>query len=186
MRVIAGRLRSRQLRSVPGRDTRPTTDRARAGLFDWLGSRVSGQVLDLYAGTGALGIEALSRDCHRAVFVERGRRALGVLRGNLTDLGLDEVSEVIPRDVRRALAQLAAQPARFQLILADPPYEDDWNRGPGASIEIAALLAPGGVLIVERAERSPRSEAAGLVYRASRTYGEAAFDWFERAGEDEP
>ena len=77
MRVVAGELRGRRMHSVPGRDTRPTSDRARAGLFDWLGGRADdARVLDLFAGTGALGIEALSRGAREAVFVERGRGAL--------------------------------------------------------------------------------------------------------------
>src|SRR5499427_9858939 len=96
MRVVSGELRGRRLLAAPGRETRPTSDRAKAGLFDWIGPRVAGaRVLDLFAGTGALGIEALSRGAREAVFVERSRGALRALRRNLDELALGERARVL-------------------------------------------------------------------------------------------
>lgn len=179
MRVVAGRLRSRRLRTVSGPETRPTTDRARAGLFDWLGARVGGSVLDLYAGTGALGIEALSRGCESAVFVERSKRSLAVLRENLRTLELVPQTSVMPFDAKRAVAVLLESCRQFDLVLSDPPYTDPRSSALLESPGIARLLADDGVWVMQRDARSPRSEPPGLLYRDSRAYGETTFDWFE-------
>jgi 16S rRNA (guanine966-N2)-methyltransferase len=181
MRVVAGRLRGRRLLVDAGRDTRPTSERARAGLFDWLGSRVlEARVLDLFAGCGALGIEALSRGATRAVFVERARAALGALRRNLEALELGDAAVVVARDVQRFLADPGAQHGPFELILADPPYGGDWPQRLAGSERVTALLAPGGTLVAERSVRDPEpAPAPGLRLRGTKTYGETAFDWFE-------
>jgi 16S rRNA (guanine966-N2)-methyltransferase len=181
MRVVAGRLRGRRLLVDAGRDTRPTSERARAGLFDWLGSRVlEARVLDLFAGCGALGIEALSRGATSAVFVERARGALGALRRNLEALELEELAVVVASDVQRFLAGAGARHGPFELILADPPYGADWPARLAGSPRTAALLVPGGALVAERSARDPQPEPAPeLRLRATKTYGETAFDWFE-------
>ncbi|MCP4005207.1 MAG: 16S rRNA (guanine(966)-N(2))-methyltransferase RsmD [bacterium] len=179
MRVVAGRLRSRRLQTVSGSETRPTTDRARAGLFDWLGNAVTGSVLDLYAGSGSLGIEALSRNCHEAVFVERNRRSVAVLRENLRALDLQSESQIMAQDVKRAVPLLIESSRAFDLVLSDPPYTDPAAAALQKNPENARLLAPGGAWIIQRDARSPRSQPPGLLYRASRAYGETTFDWFE-------
>jgi 16S rRNA (guanine966-N2)-methyltransferase len=121
LRVIAGRFRGRKLEAPRGQTTRPTADRVRQALFDVLGPLDGARVLDLYAGTGALGIEALSRGAARAVFVESDRAALASIRRNLEALGLDEAATVLPVAVERA-----AKPLRdlgpFDLVLCDPPW----------------------------------------------------------------
>ncbi len=187
MRVIAGRLRGRVLRSVPGSRTRPTTDRARAGLFDGLGPRVRGaRALDLFAGTGALGIEALSRGASYCIFVERDRRACGVLHENLVQLELGSVSETLRIDVEAAVRELASAGERFDLIFADPPYG-----GPALPklLEpdgLPRLLEPDGLLVVERDQReSAPADPAPLVVAGSRTYGETRFDRYTREAEVE-
>jgi len=183
MRVVAGELRSRRLHTVPGRETRPTSDRARAGLFDWLGPNVGGvRVLDLFAGTGALGIEALSRGASEAIFVERARGAVRVLRRNLEELGLEARARVVEADLTRGLRPLAAKLGAFGLILADPPYEGSALERLLGDEALASLLEPDGFLVVERsvrAEASPSSTELRL--RGTKRYGETAFDWWERA-----
>ncbi len=184
MRVVAGQLRGRRLISAAGK-TRPTMARARAGLFDWLGTVVMGaRVLDLYAGSGALGIEALSRGALEAVFVERARPALKALGRNLDELGLRDQAAVVAVDVGRALASLARDGRRFDLVLADPPYGGDWLERPATAANLVNLLPAEGVFIAERSRReAPGKSAPGLVLRETRSYGETAFDWYEKSGD---
>lgn len=186
MRVVAGELRGRRLSSVPGRETRPTSDRARAGVFDWLGDRVSGaRVLDLFAGTGALGIEALSRGAREAVFAERSRPALRVLRANLAQLGLEGRSRVVERDLSRGAGPLAADGGVFELVFADPPYQGDWLERLVSCETLGRILGPGAVVIAERSARSAPArppEGGALELRGTKRYGETAFDWYETTG----
>ncbi len=182
MRVVAGELRSRRLHAVAGRETRPTSDRARAGLFDWLGPHcVDGaRVLDLFAGTGALGIEALSRGASEAVFVERARPALRALRRNLDELGLDERARVVEADLERGLAPLGPKLGRFDLVLADPPWQSKAREALYRDGALARALEPEGVLVIERSARDEAPAAApGLRLCGSKRYGETAFDWWE-------
>jgi len=119
MRVIGGEFRSRRLKSIPGRETRPTPDRLRETLFDILAPRIEGAVfLDAYAGTGAVGIEALSRGAVRCVFLEISRRAVDLIRENLHALGIEARAGVVTGKV---LASLARQQA--DIVFLDPPYE---------------------------------------------------------------
>ncbi len=185
MRVVAGELRGRRLSAAPGRETRPTSERARAGLFDWLGPRVGGaRVLDLFAGTGALGIEALSRGASDAVFVERSRGALRVLRKNLADLELETRARVVERDLARGLGSHVLERGRFDVVFADPPYEGEWLARLLACETLATVLNDDAVVITERSQRSAASQG-GPVLRlyGSKRYGETAFDWYERAAE---
>jgi 16S rRNA (guanine966-N2)-methyltransferase len=180
MRVVAGEYRGRRLETLRGTATRPTSERARAGLFDWLGpSVIEASVLDLFAGSGALGIEALSRGARCATFVERSRAAMLVLRRNIEALGLEDQSVLIARDVSRCLAQPPEE--RFDLVLADPPYTGEWADRLASDPRVLNFLAPGGTLIVERAARSePIQPAPGLHRTGEKTYGETAFDRYER------
>jgi len=184
MRVVSGELRGRRLLAAPGRETRPTSDRARAGLFDWLGPRVAGaRVLDLFAGTGALGIEALSRGAREAVFVERSRGALRALRRNLDALALGARARVVERDLARGLGPLAAADERFDLVLADPPYEGGWVERLISCAGLPGLLEPDAVVITERSARAASAPDGALRLRATKRYGETAFDWYERPSE---
>jgi len=167
MRVIGGELRGRRLRTPRGDATRPTSSRAREALFGWLGERtVDADVLDLFAGSGALGIEALSRGARSAVFVERAHAALGSLRQNLDELGLRARARVIAAPVQRALAALRREGARFALVLADPPYRSTDLPDLAQRGQLAELLREDGVLIVERAvERAAGREVGREVGR---------------------
>jgi len=119
MRVIGGEFRSRPLKSVPGLDVRPTPDRLRESLFNILAPRIAGVVFaDLYAGTGAVGIEALSRGASRAIFAENGRAAIGVLRENLKSLGLEGRAELRQGKATALIGRITAD-----IVFLDPPYD---------------------------------------------------------------
>ena len=184
MRVVAGELRGRRLCSAPGRETRPTSERARAGLFDWLGPRVAGaRVLDLFAGTGALGIEALSRGASDAVFVERSRGALRALRENLADAGARARARASSSatSARGLGARVLAGASASTSCLPIRPTRADW---------LARLLACNGLaeLLESRCDRdrralalrSPAGARGAAALRGSKRYGETAFDWYER------
>ncbi len=125
MRVIGGEFRSRLLKSLPGLNVRPTPDRLREALFNVLAPRIAGAVFaDLYAGTGAVGIEALSRGAARAIFVEQNRAALGVLRQNLKSLGLEARVEV-----RHSRTSSVLDAIEADIVFLDPPYEQEREYG---------------------------------------------------------
>ncbi len=134
MRVIGGEFRSRVLKSVPGLDTRPTPDRLREALFNVLAPRLEGRVFaDLYAGTGAVGIEALSRGASRAIFVEQGRQAVRVIHENLASLGLAPRAQVRQGRVRSILPQVLAQ-IEAGIVFLDPPYASEAEYEPVLSL----------------------------------------------------
>ncbi|HTR88897.1 MAG TPA: 16S rRNA (guanine(966)-N(2))-methyltransferase RsmD [Solirubrobacteraceae bacterium] len=156
MRVIAGRFGGRRLRAPAGGGTRPTAERVREAVFSMLGDVEGARVLDLFAGSGALGIEALSRGAARAVFVERDRRAREALEGNLAALGLREPrASVRGEDATRALRRARELEETYDLVLIDPPYRQAREWGAGSSAELPALLAPGGRLVSESDRRAP-------------------------------
>jgi 16S rRNA (guanine966-N2)-methyltransferase len=170
VRVIAGRLGGRRLTAPRGLDTRPTSDRVREALFSALGDVRGARTLDLYAGTGALGVEALSRGAAHATFVESARPALAALRANLTTLAIEGSTRVVALPVARAIAALTGP---FDLIFADPPYAA-LAEVPVALAALRAAIAPGARLVVEHASRDPAPEIAGFTPRPSRTYGDTA------------
>jgi 16S rRNA (guanine966-N2)-methyltransferase len=176
-RVIAGRHGGRSLQAPRGVGTRPTSDRVREALFSALAARgaISGaQVLDLYAGSGALGIEALSRGAASATLVEADRRAAGVVRGNLTALG-ERDGTVIAQAVRTFLAGSA--PRAMDLVFLDPPYDlsDDDLAGDLATLVDRGWLGEGALVVVERSSRSPEPTwPEGLHLVSEKRYGETA------------
>lgn len=173
MRVIAGQFRGRPLIAPEGRSTRPTADRTRETLFSMLTSRIGSMgelwVADLYAGSGALGIEALSRGAAKAVFIESDRGAISVIRANLDALGLAHMAEV--RQVSAAaLPPLSSRP--FDLILADPPYQPGSGTAAIAAVEQAGWLAPGGWMAVET-DAKEQSDPGSFTLEAERKVGRA-------------
>lgn len=177
-RIIAGQAGGLQLSSVPGDGTRPTTDRTREALFSWLAARGwldDTTVVDLFAGSGALGCEAASRGAARVVLVERDRRAVGACRKNASAvnrrLGRDVVQVAAGAVDQVLTGHVGAGP--WDLVLADPPYPLD---GPAlaATLErIAAVMAPEGLLVLERSARSAEPAwPAGIELLEARTYGE--------------
>ncbi len=153
MRVVAGRLGGRRLAAPSGRDTRPTSDRVREALFAILGDLDGLRVLDLFAGSGALGIEALSRGAASAVFVERAPRAAEVVAGNLAALGLE--ASVVRADARRALRDASERADAYDLVFLDPPYRDAAAWGRELSAALPAVLAPGARVVGESDRRAP-------------------------------
>lgn len=167
MRVIAGEYRSRVLEAPAGMDTRPTSDRLRETLFNVLTPRIAGAVfLDLYAGSGAVGIEALSRGAAQAEFVERADGALKALRGNLAKLGLQAV--VHQAGVAPFLRRAVSGAKRFDVVFLDPPYEarDEYETTLGVLGGAArGLLAEGAVVIAEHRRKQKLEERLGALKR---------------------
>jgi 16S rRNA (guanine966-N2)-methyltransferase len=171
MRVIAGSLGGRRLRAPRGRATRPTSDRVREALFSMLGELDGARALDLFAGTGALGIEALSRGAERAMFVERDMGALAVLAGNLTDLGLSPPRAEIHRgDALRALRDAGERHETYDLVFIDPPYGDAGVLGGELQAALPPLLAPEARVVVESDRRAPLR--LSLKIELQRRYGD--------------
>ena len=141
-------------------------------------------MLDLFAGTGTIGIEALSRGAAHVTFVERSAVATAVLRRNLKDLELLGPVRVLTLDARAGLSRLGRQGIRFDLMFADPPYASDWTRRLANDRRVVDVLAPNGILVVERARAAGAFSAGELLkLKGSRTYGGTSFDWYEPAGE---
>src|SRR4051794_28547440 len=166
VRVIAGTHRGRRLVVPEGKGVRPTKDMAREAMFSALDARgliVGATVLDLYAGTGALAIEALSRGAERAVLVERDRGALAAMRANIEALGLRASARVAGQDVPRFLGGIVAPEAPFDLVFADPPYDDDDESITEllTRLDRPEWLAPAAVVAVERPVRHPVATPPG-------------------------
>ncbi len=176
MRVIAGTRKGYRLAAPRGRDTRPTSDRVRESVFNLVGLLEGATVLDLYAGSGAMGIEALSRGAARAVFVERDPDALRVIARNLDRLRLAG-ARVLRGDAVTALAQEAAAGRKYDLVLVDPPYEMYLDLQPQLARYLPAVLAEDGLLVVETDARV--QPELPLPLRKSRVYGRTRVTLFE-------
>lgn len=171
MRVIAGESRGRKLVAPAGMATRPTADRVRQSLFDMIAVRwAGGAVLDVFAGSGALGIEALSRGAAAAVFLEQHPSALKAVEANLAALRYGDRATVLRGDFRAGLRRLAGEGRRFVLVFIDPPYEAGLRDE--AAQRVTPLLAPGALIAVETADTEPPFAApAGWMPEAERKYG---------------
>lgn len=173
MRVTGGRHRGLRIRAPRGPGTRPATGRVRESVFSTLGPAVSGaRVLDLYAGSGSLGIEALSRGAASALFVERSRPALAVLRSNLRSVGIADRAVVAPRDVERFVGGEQAGP-RFDIVFADPPWDISSERLAGILARVARRMAPGAVAVVTRRAGDVVPVVDGLRVADRRRHGDA-------------
>ena len=188
MRVIAGTYRSRILKSLKGLALRPTSDRLRETLFNVLGAGVAGsRFLDLFAGTGAIGIEALSRGATEATFVENHAPAVTLIRRNLESLGIRNGATVLCMDALRGLEKLASgkkgTSSQYDYVFLDPPYAaaNDYARVL-ESLGSGNLLAPGGVVIAEHRHSFDLPEGAGALqrYRVLQQ-GDAALSFYRRA-----
>jgi 16S rRNA (guanine966-N2)-methyltransferase len=179
MRIIAGSRKGARIFAPKG-DTRPTGDRVREAAFNLIGPLDEDMaVLDLFAGSGAMGLEALSRGASTAVFVESERDAQRTIERNLEKLGLKGAT-ILKTDARRGLAAEAAAGRRYDLVLVDPPYRLFDSLQPMLATYLPALLTEDGLVVVETSFRD-HPELPPLAERTSRTYGSARITLFERA-----
>jgi 16S rRNA (guanine966-N2)-methyltransferase len=170
MRIVAGSRKGHRIEGPKGKTTRPTSDRVRENAFNLIGPLDGASVLDLFAGSGAMGMEALSRGAVRAVFVEADREACRTINRNLDKLRLD--ATVLCQD---ALRFAAAERSRYDLLLVDPPYDFDHA---SLAAYLPPLLADDGLLVYETGART-QLEIPGLEMRTSRRYGSARLTLFE-------
>ena len=176
MRVVAGKFRGRRLKAPPGKTTRPTTEQVREALFNVLGADVQGaRVLDIYAGSGSLGIEALSRGAGSAVFVEASASAAAILRENLANLDVTDegTAQVVQRRLEQSIHILASM-GPFDFVLVDPPFEMVRNRAALEALErvaAAAVLGPEARLILEFPSDQGDPKIQGLSLESVRAYG---------------
>ncbi len=185
MRIVAGTARGRPL-AAPKRDDviRPTSDRARETIFNVLGQWCDGQeVLDLFAGTGALGLEALSRGAAKAVLVDQGREAQALCRENARALGFEAQVELLPVPFERALEALGAKGARFDLVFADPPYALEAGAAVLEGLLAHGLLADGARVVLEHGRAEALPARVGRLERADeRQFGDTRVTIFRLTG----
>ena len=171
MRVISGSAKGRRLNMYEGQHTRPTTDKTKESLFAMLQFEIpDARFLDLYAGSGAIAIEALSRGADTAVLVEKSKKAAACIRYNLEKTGLAERASLHVQDVFQAINELGAAEDRFDVIFLDPPYDSNLENRTVRAVMNAGILKPEGLLVVESAADTEIS-GTGYVVEKERTYG---------------
>jgi 16S rRNA (guanine966-N2)-methyltransferase len=163
MRIIAGEAHGRRLKAPRGLHTRPTSARARESIFSRLAVRMDlngVRVLDIFAGSGSLGIESLSRGASFVNFIDSSRDAAAAIRDNLAQLGLSDRARVTVSDVRRALGELGGSHEAFDLVFVDAPFKDDMSAEVLTLLGSFDLVAPGGWIVVEQSKRAPDAPPA--------------------------
>ena len=184
MRVIAGSARGVKLAAPPGLQTRPTADRVKEALFSIIASRrdlTGARVLDVCAGTGSLGIEALSRGAACCCFIEQERPVLGILEKNLAKAGLAGRGECLALDAIAGLNRLSRQGKTFDIVFFDPPYSSGLYAAVPEALSSLSLLSDEGLLVAECSARSPLAERYGMLVRVDRrVYGDTALEFFVR------
>lgn len=187
MRIITGIAKGISLTAPRGLAVRPTGDRVKESLFNMLGEKITGSlVLDMFAGTGNLGIEALSRGAAQAVFIDSGPRSVRCVRENLARTCLAERAIVLARDAWQALRQLAAEGRRFDIIFCDPPYNKGLAAKAPAMVGALDLLTPAGLLVVEHARHETMAdETAKLQKVRDVKYGETVLSIYRSRNEED-
>jgi len=180
MRVLAGALKGRRLVTPRGTTTRPTADQVRIALMDTLAPRLPGaRLLDLFAGAGGVGLEALSRGAAHATFVERDARALAALRQNVEALGVGAVARPMRGDVAAALGTLARAGERFDLVFLDPPYEAGLVEAALDRLGAGDLTTEGAVVVAQHpTKRAPAAAFGCLAAFRTRRFGETTLTFF--------
>lgn len=186
MRIIAGKYRGRNLKSPPSLQTRPTSDRLRETLFNILAPRIKGaRFLDLCAGSGAVGIEALSRDAAHATFVDQSRRMCALIEANLDEVDVDDNErEVVCSEVAAFLRRLIKEePRRFDIIFFDPPYATDYEVVlESLGDKSKAFLATEAIVIVEHHKKKELKEKFGSLHRyRSLKQGDSCLSFYKRS-----
>jgi 16S rRNA (guanine966-N2)-methyltransferase len=184
MRVIAGAFKGRRLVTPRGPVTRPTADQVRIALLDALMPYLPGaRVLDLFAGAGGVGLEALSRGAVQATFVERDARAVAALRENIGALGVEARTRVLRRDVPGALARLAADGERFAIVFLDPPYDADLAVPTLEALGRGAVTLPDALVVTQHpTKRAPAPHYGTLRAFRGRRFGETTLTFFRAGG----
>ncbi len=183
MRVISGAAKGHRLATFTGRDVRPTPDRVREAVFNMLASRLDSfdgcRVLDLFAGSGAMGIEALSRGAGGALFIDNGATAARLIDRNLVHCRLRDRSRLLRADVLKVLGRLAG--GQYDLVFIDPPYHSGLAGGVLQQLAKADLLAATGLIVVETDRREPPTESPpGLQRLLERSFGRVRIEFFSR------
>jgi 16S rRNA (guanine966-N2)-methyltransferase len=178
VRIVTGRFGGRVIQAPKTTATRPMTDKVRAALFDRLGSVEDLTVLDAYAGSGAIGFEALSRGARRVVAVEAAARAIAAIKANQTILRADWGHELVAATVESWLARPQTAELEFDLIIADPPYAQLKQE---VLERLVLHLRPAGLLVVSRAAKRTLGVIEGAAVRQSRDYGDTAIDILQRS-----
>ncbi|MDR3050800.1 MAG: 16S rRNA (guanine(966)-N(2))-methyltransferase RsmD [Oscillospiraceae bacterium] len=185
MRIIGGSAKGRSLSAPPGLATRPTQDAVRESLFNILARHVPGaRVLDLFAGSGALGLESVSRGAALAVLVDRAPAAMAVIRGNVARLGFGDRCQCLLCDWRQALTRLDRQGAVFDLVFIDPPYDLVAAGSVCEALTVHGLLAPNALLAVEHRWGAPPQTIPPLHCADTRRYGGTGITFVHREADD--
>lgn len=181
MRIVAGIARGRKLQVPRGKDVRPTADRVREALFSYLGYHVENAiVLDLFAGSGALGLEALSRGAKQATFVEVSKAHLDILYENIKGIGLESQSRVLRRDAKSALSLFENEKAQYNLIFLDPPYASQLLEQSLELIQKTDILKQNGLIIAEHSKNSVFHLPDTLHITRTRSYGNTSVTTIEK------
>lgn len=186
MRIVAGTRKSIPLKAVPGETTRPTTDKVKESLFNILGPYLDGEsVLDLFAGSGGLGLEALSRGAEHCVFVEKQGKALQVIKENIEKTRFTDQSTVLKADAKQALERLAMEQSTFDLVFLDPPYNKLDLYKLADTLFTNGLVKPNGIVVCEHAKEAEIESLipSGVCYRKE-TYGSLSISFFELKGDN--
>lgn len=185
MRVVSGSCKGHPLKAVPGSTTRPTTDKVKEAIFNIIGPYFNGGlVLDLFGGSGGLGIEALSRGMDKAIFVDRDSKAVQVIRQNVESCRLVDRVEIYRNDAERALKALVKRELSFDVILLDPPYKDQKVVSLIDIIDQQGLLSKKGLVMVEHANEVKLPEKiSSLIRKKHENYGITAISIYESEGE---
>lgn len=180
MRIITGKAKGCKLKAPKGMQTRPTTDRVKESLFNILGENViSAQVLDIFAGSGALGLEALSRGADSAVFIDFGRESISVIAANARQSKLETACSFLQSDVKSALTKLSAQQNSFDLVFCDPPYNQGLVDETLSQLDGSSLLAANCIIVVEHSKHEPPLASwKRFLLRRSEKYGETTLSFF--------
>jgi 16S rRNA (guanine966-N2)-methyltransferase len=181
MRIIAGRFKGIRLPGLRSKAVRPTTGRVREAVFNILGPLVGGaSILELFAGTGAFGFEALSRGAASAVFVDKDKKAAALITQTARMLGLKDRTSILAMDAALAVDKLALAGEKFSIIYLDPPYATQWIAKVMNHPGLIALLAADGALVVEKGIRTPESPLPDLLHkRLARQYGDTMIEIFD-------
>lgn len=186
MRIIGGESRGRAIRLPAGCRIRPTTDRVKGALFNILGSIEGRSILDLYAGCGNIGLEALSRGAYRSTFVEKDLRLTETIGENLRLFGFEARAEVMAADAVEGLRRLGERGERYDFLFADPPYEEGFIGNIVTHLERSEVLMENGMIILQHSSREPleRSSTESLSLSDQRRYGDTLLSFLIKKREE--